>query len=155
MNSDISESTARRVGHPILRTFAAFPIACFTCALLTAIAYVQTANVMWADFSAWLLAAGMAGGVVAAVAGLVSLVANRRARTQRPVWPIVVGSLLVLVIAFLNNLVHSRDAWTSVMPTGLALSAVTVLLMLATAWLASSAGRRRAAVAMPYSGVRP
>ena len=155
MNSDISESTARRGGHPILRTFAAFPIACFTCALLTDIAYVQTANVMWADFSAWLLAAGMAGGVVAAVAGLVSLVANRRARTQRPVWPIVVGSLLVLVIAFLNNLVHSRDAWTSVMPTGLALSAVTVLLMLATAWLASSAGRRRAAVAMPYSGVRP
>ena len=155
MNSDISEATARRGGHPILRTFAAFPIACFTCALLTDIAYVQTANVMWADFSAWLLAAGMAGGVVAAVAGLVSLVANRRARTQRPVWPIVVGSLLVLVIAFLNNLVHSRDAWTSVMPTGLALSAVTVLLMLATAWLASSAGRRRAAVAMPYSGVRP
>ena len=155
MNSDISEATARRGGHPILRAFAAFPIACFTCALLTDIAYVQTANVMWADFSAWLLAAGMAGGVVAAVAGLVSLVADRRARTQRSVWPIVVGSLLVLVIAVLNNLVHSRDAWTSVMPTGLALSAVTVLLMLATAWLASSAGRRRAAVAMPYSGVRP
>ncbi len=154
MNSDISESTARRGGHPVLRTFAAFPIACFTCALLTDIAYVQTADIMWADFSAWLLAAGMAGGVVAAVAGLVSLTADRRTRTQQSVWPIVVGSLLVLIIAFLNNLVHSRDAWTSVMPTGLALSVVTVLLMLATAWLASSAGRRRG-TAMPYSGVRP
>jgi len=153
MNSDISGPMARSGGHPILRILASFPIACFTCALVTDIAYVQTTNMMWADFSAWLLAVGMAGGVVAAIAGLVSLVANRRGRTQRSVWPIVVGSLLVLVIAFFNNLVHSRDAWTSVMPTGLALSVATVLVMLATAWLASSAGRRRG-VAIEYSGVR-
>jgi len=152
MNSDISGLMARSGGHPVLRTLASFPIACFTCALVTDIAYVQTANIMWADFSAWLLAAGMAGGVVAAIAGLVSLVAARRSRTQRFAWPVVAGSLLVLAIALFNNLVHSRDAWTSVMPMGLALSAATVLVMLATAWLASSAGRRRGA-AMDYSGV--
>jgi len=154
MSSDISEPTARRGRHSVLRILASFPIACFTCALLTDLAYVQTTNVMWTNFSSWLLAAGMAGGVVAAIAGLVSLVAGRRSRTQRAGWPIVLGSLLVLVIAFFNNLVHSRDAWTSVMPTGLALSIVTVLVMLATAWLVSSVGRRRDA-AMPYSGVRP
>ncbi len=151
--SDISEPTARRGGHPVLRILVAFPIACFTCALLTDIAYVQTTNVMWTDFSSWLLAAGMAGGVVAAIAGVVSWLVHRRDRAQRPVWTFMLGSVLVLVIAFLNNLVHSRDAWTSVMPTGLALSCVTVLLMLATAWLASSADRRPR-VAMPYSGVR-
>ncbi len=153
MNSDIPGSMTRSGGHPILRILASFPIACFTCALVTDIAYVQTTNMMWTDFSAWLLAVGMAGGVVAAVAGLVSLMAGRGGRTQRSVWPIVVGSLLVLVIAFFNNLVHSRDAWTSVMPTGLALSVATVLLMLATAWFAASADRRRGAV-MEYSGVR-
>ena len=153
MNSDISESTARRGGHSVTRILASFPIACFTCALLTDLAYVQTTNIMWTDFSAWLLAAGMAGGVVAAIAGIVGWLAHRRDRAQQLGWPPVLGSLLVLVIAFLNNLVHSRDAWTSVMPTGLALSFVTALLMLATAWLASSAGRRRG-VAMPYPGVR-
>ncbi len=153
MNSDISESTARRGGHPILRILASFPIACFTCALLTDLAYVQTTNVMWTNFSSWLLAAGMAGGVVAAMAGAVSWLTHRRDRTRRPGWTLVLGSLLVLVVAFLNNLVHSRDAWTSVMPTGLALSCVTVLLMLATAWLASRAGLGQS-VAMPYSGVR-
>lgn len=153
MNSDMSGSMARSGGHPVLRMLASFPIACFTCALVTDIAYVQTTNIMWADFSAWLLAVGMAGGVVAAIAGLVSLVTDRRDRTQRSVWPIVLGSLLVLVIAFFNNLVHSRDAWTSVMPTGLALSVVTVLAMLATACLASSAGHRRG-VATPHAGVR-
>jgi uncharacterized membrane protein len=153
MGSDISDPTAERGGRPILQVLASFPIACLTCALLTDIAYVQTANVMWADFSDWLLAAGMAGGVVAALAGLVGLLTKRRGRTQRSVWPVVLGSLLVLVIAFLNNLVHSRDAWTSVMPTGLVLSVVTVLMMLATAWLAFSLGHRRG-VATSYAGVR-
>lgn len=151
--SDIYEATPPR-GHPIPRAFAAFPIACFTCALLTDLAYVRTANVMWANFSSWLLAAGMAGGVVAALAGIVRWLLHRRDRARRPVWPLAFGGLLVLVSAFFDNLVHGRDAWTSVMPMGLALSFFTVLLMLATAWLASSAGRP-ARAARPYSGVRP
>ncbi len=153
MNSDISGSTARLGGRSILRILASFPIACFTCALLTDVAYVQTANIMWADFSAWLLAAGMAGGVVAALAGLLSLLADRGGRRPRSVWPIVLGSLVVLVIALINNLVHTRDAWTSVMPVGLALSVATLLAMLATAWLASSAGQQRG-VAMPQQGIQ-
>ncbi len=154
MNSELSGSTATSGGgRPLLRLLASFPIACFTCALATDLAYVQTANMLWANFSAWLLAAGMAGGVVAAIVGLVGLLADRRRHRQRSVWPVVLGSLLVLVVAFLNNLVHSRDAWTSVMPTGLALSFITVLLMLATVWLVAGASRRQG-MAMPYSGVR-
>lgn len=151
--SDISDPVTRSSGHPVLRLLAAFPIACFTCALLTDIAYVQTANVMWTDFSAWLLAIGMAGGVVAAVTGLLSLMTNRRGRTQRFNWSVALGSVVVLVIALFNNFVHSRDAWTSVMPTGLALSVATVLAVLVTAWLAANAGRRRG-MAVAYSGVR-
>ena len=151
--SDLPDPMTRNIGHPILRLLAAFPIACFTCALFTDIAYVQTENVMWVDFSDWLLAVGMAGGVVAAVAGLLSLITNRRRRTQRLNWSLALGSLVVLAIALLNNFVHSRDAWTSVMPTGLILSAATVLAVLVTAWLAANADRRRG-VAMPYSGVR-
>ena len=108
---------------------------------------------MWVDFSDWLLAVGMAGGVIAATAGLLSLITNRRRRTPRFNWALTLGSLVVLAIALLNNFVHSRDAWTSVMPTGLALSAVTVLAVLMTAWLAANVDRRRS-TAVPYSGVR-
>lgn len=122
----------------IIRTLTSFPIACFTCALFTDLAYIKTMQIMWADFSDWLLAVGMAGGVAAAVVGLVGLFVNRR-DGSRPVWPLVIGSLLVLVVAFLNNLVHSRDAWTSVMPAGVALSGVTVLLLLATTVLTARA----------------
>lgn len=144
---------ARPSSHLAVRALAAFPIACFTCALFTDIAYVQTARIMWADFSDWLLAVGMAGGAVAAIAGLISLLARRSGYRSGPVWPAVLGSILVLATAFLNNLVHSRDAWTSVMPEGLALSALTVLLMLGTAVL-NARSRYPAATPLPYGGLR-
>ena len=42
---------------------------------------------------------------------------------------------MVLILALFNSFVDSRDAWTSVVPTGLTLSAITVLVMVFTAWL--------------------
>ena len=153
MNSDLSTLSALRGIHPIVRILAAFPVACFTCALFTDLAYAQTANIMWADFSDWLLAAGMAGGVLAAVAGIVGWLAGRRSHTPRRGWVTIVGTLLTLLIALVNNFVHSRDAWTSVVPEGLTLSALTVLVMLVTAWLASRTNTRLV-TAMSHSGVR-
>lgn len=152
MNSAVSEVPVVRGGHPILWIFAAFPITCFTCALFTDAAYMQTTNIMWANFSDWLLAAGMAGGMLAAIVGLFGWITGRRSGMRPSAWVIAVGSLLTLVIAFFNNLVHSRDAWTSVMPMGIALSIVTVLVMLATGLFAAAATRR--VMAVPYSGVR-
>lgn len=74
---------------------------------------------------------------MAAIAGLGNLVFNRRREPSRLLWPLVIGSLLILTVAFINNLVHSRDGWTSVMPTGLLLSSVTVLLILITVVMAA------------------
>ena len=146
---------AIRRGYPVLRLCAAFPIACFTCALLTDGAYGQTANIMWADFSDWLLAVGMAGGVLAAVVGLGSWIAGRRRGEALRGAPIfALGGVVTLAIALLNNFVHSRDAWTSVVPEGLVLSAVTVLVMLVTAWLAARASAPRLDV-VTYSGAHP
>jgi uncharacterized membrane protein len=42
---------------------------------------------------------------------------------------------VILILAILNMLIHTRDAWTSVVPWGLALSALTVLAILITGWL--------------------
>jgi uncharacterized membrane protein len=52
-----------------------------------------------------------------------------------PAWPHVIGSLIVVVLAFFNSLVHAGDGWTAVVPWGLALSALTVVAMLLTGWL--------------------
>ncbi|WP_375382205.1 DUF2231 domain-containing protein [uncultured Sphingomonas sp.] len=45
------------------------------------------------------------------------------------------GLVVVLVLGLFNNLVHSRDAWTSVVPQGLIISLVTVLVLIPTLWL--------------------
>jgi uncharacterized membrane protein len=153
MNSDIPRSAARIPGHPIPRLLVSFPIACFSGALVTDTLYAFTADMLWADFSDWLLAVGMLMAVLAAIAGLVDLVAHRHLRPQRHIWLVILGSLIVLGLGFLDNLVHSRDAWTSVVPFGLALSAVTVIVMLVTAWI-GSAPLYRPDLDQPYAGVR-
>jgi uncharacterized membrane protein len=154
MRSKIAARPARIVGHPILRILVSFPIACFFAALATDIAYSQTADMIWADFSAWLLLAAMFFGILAAIGGIFSVVAHGYLRRQRQIWPIAIGSLLVLILGFFNNLVHSRDAWTSVVPVGLALSAATVAIMLTTAWFGSAAVHRQVAVVLEHRGAR-
>lgn len=143
MPSVIPRSTARIGGHPLLRLLVSFPIAYFTGALATDIVYTLTADMMWSDFSAWLLAAGVLMGGLAALVGLIDLVAVRRGRSARPTSVLVLGSLVVLAVGTLNSFIHSRDAWTAVVPEGLALSAFTVLVILLTAWFGSERAHLR------------
>ncbi|WP_092028469.1 DUF2231 domain-containing protein [Bradyrhizobium sp. OK095] len=129
------QSTAQIANHPIHPMLVPIPIACFIGALLTDIAYTVTAEIMWANFSAWLLIVGVIFGVLAAIAGLTDFLGNRLVREQAPAWPHLVGSAVALILAFFNALIHTRDAWTSVWPTGLVLSAITVLILPVTGWL--------------------
>jgi len=128
-------STAQIAQHPLHPMLVPVPIVCFIGALLTDIMYYATAEMMWADFSAWLLVVGVIIGLLAAIAGLVDLLSNRAIRSLTPAWPHALGNVAVLVLAFFNVLIHTRDAWTSVVPTGLILSIVTVLILPVTGWL--------------------
>jgi uncharacterized membrane protein len=112
-----------------------FPIACFVGVLLTDIAYWRTAEMMWADFSAWLVTVGVIMGILAAIAGLTDFLASRLVRAQTPAWPHFLGNLVALILAIVNMFVHTRDAWTSIVPWGLILSALVVLILLVTGWL--------------------
>ncbi|MER8547440.1 MULTISPECIES: DUF2231 domain-containing protein [unclassified Mesorhizobium] len=135
MVGDNPRSTARIAGHPIHPMLVPFPIACFVGTLLTDLAYWRTAEMMWADFSAWLVTVGVIMGCLAAIAGLIDFLANPLIRAQPPAWPHVLGNLLALALSIINMLVHTRDAWTSIVPTGLILSAVVVLVLIFTGWL--------------------
>lgn len=132
---DNPSSTARIAGHPIHPMLVPFPIVCFVGALCTDIAYACTANLQWANFSAWLLAAGVVMAVLAAIAGLVDFFSSPRIRAHRAAWFHGMGNGIVLLLALFNNFVHSRDGWISVVPAGLVLSVLTVLMMLVTGWL--------------------
>jgi uncharacterized membrane protein len=132
MSSTNFETTFPITRRPIHPTLVSFPIACFVGTLLTDIVYWRTADMLWADFSAWLISAGVILGWLAAIAALVDLFGHRYQAAPAPTWGYVIGNLIVLIIATLNMFVHTRDAWTSVVPWGLTLSAATVIVLLFT-----------------------
>ena len=143
------QSTARVAGHPIHAMLVPIPIVCFVGTLVTDIAYWLTANMQWANFSAWLLSVGLIVSVLAVLAGLIDIFGDRRIRQIRTAWIHAAGNAVALALSIVNVFVHSRDAYTSVVPTGLILSAVVVLILGVTGWLGAGLVHRHGV------GVRP
>jgi uncharacterized membrane protein len=123
------ETGARTAGAAGARTIhqslAPFPVAYFTAAFVTDLAYWQTTEVMWERFSVWLIAGGLVMAALVAVAAVVDLALGR----QRPAWLSALGYLLAVALSLLNVFVHSRDGYTAVVPTGLTLSAIVVAIL--------------------------
>ena len=117
---------ARAGARPIHQVLTPFPVAYFTAALATDLAYWQTAEVMWERFSIWLIAGGLVMSALVALAAVSDLAFGR----QRPAWFRAFGYLAGVLISLLNVFVHSRDGYTAVVPTGLTLSAVAVVTLL-------------------------
>jgi uncharacterized membrane protein len=110
------------------------PIVCFVGTLVTDIVYWKTAAMMWANFSSWLLVVGLIFAVFAATVGLIDFIGERRIRKISAAWIHAVGNGVALLLSLVNALVHTRDAYTSVVPSGLTLSALVVLIMGVTGW---------------------
>jgi uncharacterized membrane protein len=134
MTHETTRSIARIGGHPLHPMLVPIPIACFVGTLLTDIVYWRTANMQWANFSVWLLTIGLIVSVLAALAGVIDFFGVRPVRRLRAAWIHALGNGLVLLLSIVNAFVHSRDAYTSVVPTGLTLSAVVVVILLVTGW---------------------
>ena len=142
MPSDQTRIAVERVPSPFHPVLVPFPVVCFFGALLTDLAYWRTADMQWANFSVWLLTVGLVMAGFAVLAGLIDAFRARRTRTVRTVWWRVFGGVLAIVLSVINVFVHSRDAYTSVMPTGLALSGAVVAILLVTGCLGWSMTRR-------------
>lgn len=131
-------------GHPLYSALLPIPILCFLGALITDLAYAQSPEMMWVDFSSWLLLAGLIGGGFAGVVLLVELVragSNRRGGLALH----FVLLLAAWIVEVFNSFVHARDGWTAVVPIGMTLSIVAVVLSLLAGWFWQSAnhGDRR------------
>lgn len=126
--------TAAIGGHPLHAMVVPIPITCFIGAFLTDLAYWRTAEMQWANFSAWLITVGVIAAVLAALLGLVDFAFSRRIRELHPAWIHSLGNSLVLLLSIFNAFIHSRDAYTSVVPTGLILSGIVTVLLVVTGW---------------------
>jgi uncharacterized membrane protein len=143
----LTHSTARAAraplsigDHPIYSALLPVPIVCFIGALLTDAAYASAPDMMWLNFSSWLLLAGLVAGGIAGVLLIVELF--RAGSGRRGALTIHFVLLLAAwVVEVFNSFIHARDGWTAVVPTGITLSAIAVLLALLAGWFWQSARR--------------
>jgi uncharacterized membrane protein len=118
-----------RIGRrPLYRVLLAFSISCFIGTLASDIAYWRTADVVWADFSDWLVTVGVIVGYATLVVALIEILILKSEPPYRPNWLYAIGMIVALILATFDMLVHTRDAWTSVVPWGIVLSALVLVV---------------------------
>ena len=132
-------------GHSIYPAFLPIPIICFIGALITDLAYIASADMMWLDFSSWLLLAGLVGGGIAGAVLIIELFMAGRNRTGALMTHFVL-LLAAWIVEVFNSFIHTRDGWTAVVPTGVTLSLVAVVLALLAGWFWQSARAGNAGV---------
>jgi uncharacterized membrane protein len=118
-------------GRPLHRMLASFSAAYFVGAFVTDLVYWHMPEVLWERFSIWLIVAGLVMAGLATVAYVIGLATGGQVHTSS--WPRAVGYALAVLLSVVNAFVHSRDAYTAVVPTGLMLSGLVVVVLLLTA----------------------
>ena len=146
------ELTGRRsvLLHPgLVASGATLLIAAFFSDLL----YWRTLLYQWNNLSQWLLAGGLVLALLAAIAFLIDLL---RGEVRQVAWLRLAGIAVAGLLGLLNAFVHSRDAYTAVVPQGIALSAVVAVLLLLIGMTGGwSLARRRTLVTPQFRDVHP
>lgn len=122
---------------PVHATLLAGTVPLFLGALLSDIAYTQTYQIQWANFSAWLIAGALVFAGFAFLFALVNLLRAERKAGQPTRYVLLL--LATWILGLVNAFQHAKDAYAS-MPGGLILSAIVLLLTLAATWTGLRAG---------------
>lgn len=128
-------STAKIAGHPIHPMIIPFPIAFFVSTFVTDLIFLNTGRPGFATASKWLLAAGIAGALLAAVMGFIDFAGDRMIRSLRQAWLHLGGNLMAVVLEAVNLYLRAVPG-PSVVSTGeTVLSGVVVVLLLFNGWM--------------------
>lgn len=124
-------SEERRVATGVRRRWLLHPFfvslggSLLIAAFASDIMYSQNSLMQWSNASEWLIAAGLVLALIAAIVLLVEVLAYR----GRISWLDFVLLAVAAILSLVNAFVHSRDAWTTVVPEGIWLSGISSLLL--------------------------
>lgn len=138
--------------HPIHPMLVPLPIGFLVGALLSDIAYASTADAFWARASFWLLIGGIVTGLAAGLLGSIDLLGIPRAKNLRIAWLHGLGNVLAILVAGVNVAFRWVDAVTPIVGTGLFLSAIVTVILLATGWLGGELSYRHGIGVSPSVG---
>src|SRR3954469_820364 len=129
------ESKAKLLGHPIHPMLIVFPLGLLATAVAFDVVGLSKGDSSWFGISFGMIAAGIIGGLLAAVFGLVdwwAIPAGTRAK-QIGLWH-GVGNVVV-VLLFVASWISRRAAPSKPSTGALTLSFIGVVLALITGWL--------------------
>jgi len=130
------KSTAKIAGHPLHPMIIPFPIAFFVSTAVTDVLYLNTGRAGFADASMWLLGAGIASALLAAVFGFADFLGDLRIRALRQAWLHMGGNLVVVVLEAVNFYLRAAAPIRhTVSGADAALSIVVVALLLFNGWM--------------------
>jgi uncharacterized membrane protein len=96
------ESKAKIFGHAIHPILIVYPLGLLSAGVVFDVIYLVTGNTTWTNVSFWMIAAGIVGGLLAAVFGLIDYLgipSNTRARRIGMIHGLVNLGVVVLFIA--------------------------------------------------------
>jgi len=111
-----------------------FPIAFFIATFVCDLVYWQSGNAAWANATIWLLGAGIVMAALAAVAGLIDVIGERRIRALADAWWHAGGNVIVVLIEIYNWYARYDHGAAAIVPKGLILSLVVTCILLFTGW---------------------
>jgi uncharacterized membrane protein len=129
------ESKAKLLGHPIHPMLIVFPLGLLATSVAFDIVALSTGSGSWFGISFWMIAAGIIGGLLAAIFGLIDwwvIPSGTRAKAIG-LWH-GVGNVVV-VLLFVGSWLMRKPAPTAPGTSALILSFVAVVLALVTGWL--------------------
>jgi uncharacterized membrane protein len=129
------ESRAKLFGHPVHQMLIVFPLGLLATAAIFDIIYLVTGGSGWAYTSYYLIGAGMAGGVIAAVFGLIDFLAiPKRTRARRVGATHGIGNVIVLGLFWMSFYMRI-GRFENPPAVALGLSIFAMILATVTAWL--------------------
>ena len=129
------QSKAKLLGHPIHPMLIVFPLGLLATAVAFDIVGLASSNASWFGISYWMIAAGIIGGLLAAVFGLIdwwAIPSGTRAKTIG-LWH--GGVNVVVVLLFIGSWALHSSAPNSPTSAALALSFIALALALVSGWL--------------------
>lgn len=130
------QAKARIAGHPIHPILIVFPLGLLATSLIFDLIYLGTGSGRLADASFWMISAGIIGGLIAAVFGLIDWLAVPAGTRAKAIglWH-GVGNVVVVVLFIISWAMRYNGSTTAPSGGAIVLSVIAVLLALVTGWL--------------------
>lgn len=123
----------RSYPNPLHAILIAGSVPLFLGALLSDIAYFNTYQIQWSNFSSWLIAGGLLFSGLALLFALFNLVLAKP-KVGRPLTYFIL-LLVTWVLGLVNAFEHAKDAMAA-MPSGLVMSVIVTVLVCVSAFIA-------------------